>query len=94
MTIDKVEWGKGRTEETLESKVEKFLSNHKDNAYTASEISNSLYNIQVNDLGSFVMGFLTLSAVDTALKNLIREGTVKAKVVKQSNGTNTYYIIK
>ena len=92
MPIDRVEWAKARTEENLESKINKFLRNNNKNAYNSSEIARSIYNYQANDFSSSMTGKIAIMYVEAALSNLIRVGKVKSKIIIQPEGTDTYYI--
>jgi len=48
-------------------------------------------NTQVKDFWSLIGGVAGFYAVQNALENLVKEGTVKAKIVKQTIGEDTYY---
>lgn len=93
LPIDKEEWNRGRTWETVEGQVEVFLSKNGGRAFTQFEIAIGLGRIsQGTDLGSFLGDFASLWVVGNALQNLIKEGKVKAKVVKKEIGEETYYM--
>jgi hypothetical protein len=46
---------------------------------------------QIRDFWSLLAGVAIFSNVQNALNNLIREGKVKARIVKEEIGENTYY---
>lgn len=91
MSISNEEWNAGRTWETLEARILIFLKQSK-KPFDITEIMNGLgYNIQVKDFWSLIGGVASYWSVQKALDNLVREGTVKAKIIKQQIGEQTYY---
>jgi hypothetical protein len=93
LPIDEEEWKQGRTWETTESQVELFLKSNTGKAFTQFEIASGLGRMpQIRDLWSFVAGYASLWTIENALQNLIKEGKVKAKVVKKEIGEDTYYM--
>ncbi len=93
MPLDWSEWNKGEKEETLEDMVERFLIKNKKHAFTSSEIAQRLYNLKLNDVSSLLDGVISFSAVDNALRHLVREGTVQSRVVKKDDVKNAYFTI-
>lgn len=93
MPINKNEWAAGRTWETLEGQILSFLTKNRAKAFTTIEIMNNLgYITEIKDLGGLFGGLLSFWSVQKALDTLIKEGTVKAKRVKQATGEDTYYL--
>ena len=91
MPISSEEWNKGRTADTTVSLVENFLSKNRGQAFTNSEILHGLYNFQYDTVMDWIGNFLTAYSVSEALKVLMKEGRVRAKIVKLSVGEDTYY---
>jgi hypothetical protein len=84
---------KGRTAKIIESRIESFLSANRNKAFTEQEIVHNLYILKRESFGDFILGMLNYYAVGEALKTLIKEGRVKAKVVKKPIGEETCYTI-
>jgi len=92
LPIDKAEWEQGRTWETTEGQVLLFLTRNRGKAFTESEIVSGLGRMgQVRDFWTLLAGVATFWGVQNALNNLIKEGKVKARIVKQEIGEDTYY---
>jgi hypothetical protein len=63
-----------------------------DTAYTLPEIVSALgYNIEIRDFGSFIGGVAGYWLFQNAIENLVKEGTVEARKIKQNMGEQTYY---
>jgi hypothetical protein len=92
MPIGKDEWKSGNKYLTFEERIKSFLSTNKDSAFTLSEIVTGLgYTIEINDLGSFVGGVAGYWLFQNAIENLVKQGTVEAKEIKQPTGKQIYY---
>lgn len=52
------------------------------------------YNIQVRDFWSLIGGVAGYWSIQNALDNLVREGTIEAKTIKQPIGEQIYYKAK
>lgn len=94
MPIGKDEFNSGRTQDTIEGQILSLLKGNRNNAFSSVEIMSSLgYIADIKDFWSTV-GFIALSLrIDNALNTLIKEGSVKAKKVKQKSGVEeTYYM--
>ena len=48
--------------------------------------------MRVHDFGSFIGAAAALWLINDALNTLIKEGTVKAKIVQEAVGEETYYM--
>lgn len=93
LPIDEDEWRQGRTWETVEGQVELFLKNNPKKAFTQSEVAAGLGRMpQTTDLWSCLGSLASLWNIGVALENLVKEGKVKAKVVKKEIGEDTYYM--
>jgi hypothetical protein len=86
MPISNEEWDSGRTADTLESQILKFLKvNLK--PFSLGEIVIGLgYS---NDLS--VKNFVATFAIQNALDKLVKEGNVTARTIKQQMGEQVYY---
>ncbi|MGI0081289.1 MAG: hypothetical protein ACRECH_16905, partial [Nitrososphaerales archaeon] len=77
--------------DTVESRIEQFLTSNKGSAFTESEIVNQASPAKLEGLLG-ALGYMTSYwSVSEALKNLIKESRVKAKVVKKQYGDETFY---
>ena len=94
MPVDKDEWDAGRKWETLEARILTFLENNPDKGFTANEIYQGLGYRYGTDFWGFIGGVAMLSTIQNALETLVKEGSVKAKIVKQKIGEETYYRAK
>ena len=84
MPISKEEFEKGRKIPPLERTVVNFLQAHRNQAYSESEISNSLRLVRGTNFFSDVIGALTLSGVLNTL-------AVEGRVTKKTVGDTEYY---
>lgn len=76
-----------------EEQILMFLRKNRDTGFTSSEILNGLgYRVRVHDFGSFVVAASVIWSINDALSTLIKEGTVKAKIVQEAVGEGTYYM--
>jgi len=86
MPINMDEWNKGRDEDTMDLKIEKFLSSNKGKAFSLNEIVEGIY-------GDVDWARLMVYLVSTRviLDKLIREGSIKSKIIQKEIGKDTYY---
>lgn len=94
LPIDKDEWDAGRKWETLETRILTFLQNNPDKGFTANEIYESLGYRHGTDFLGFIGGLAMFGTIQHALDTLVKEGSVRAKIVKQEIGEDTYYRAK
>lgn len=93
MPIKKDEWDRGRKWNTTEERILTFLRNNKNTGFTNSEILDGIgYKARVDDFRSFIGVAAAFWSINDALNTLIKEGTVKAKIVKKAVGEETYYM--
>lgn len=93
--INKAEWDAGRTYETLEGRILSFLRNNKGKGFTLAEIIDGIaYRTGRTDFWGFVGNVAAIWAVQNSLETLVKEGTVRAKIVQQAVGEETYYMAK
>ena len=92
MPIGKEEWNSGSKSDTFEKQTLSFLRKNRDTAYTLPEIVSALgYNIEIRDFGSFIGGVAGYWVFQNAAENLVKDGTVEARKIKQTVGEQTYY---
>ena len=95
MPISKDEWDAGRTWETLEARILTFLRQNKNKGFNTVEIAHGMgYQTDIKDFWGLLGGIASVWAVREALKKLMKEGTVKAKIIKKDIGEQTYYLAK
>lgn len=91
------EWNEGRTEETLETRILKFLQQNKDKAFSSYEIAEAIGELQpadklsINSLLNILLNALRINDVERALRALIMEGKVKVKYIKIASGCYEKY---
>jgi hypothetical protein len=92
MPIGKEEWDSACKSDTFEKRILSFLRKNRDNAYTLPEIVSALgYSIEIRDFGSFVGGVAGYWLFQNAIENLVKEGSLEARKIKQNTGEQTYY---
>jgi hypothetical protein len=92
MPIGKEEWDSACKSDTFEKRILSFLKKNPDNAYTLPEIVSALgYSIEIRDFGSFVGGVAGYWLFQNAIENLVKEGSLEARKIKQNTGEQTYY---
>ena len=86
MPLSNEEWDSGRTADTLEGRILKFLRMNL-KPFSLGEIINGLgYS---NDLN--VKNIVETFAIQNALDKLVKEGNVTARTIKQQIGEQVYY---
>jgi len=95
MPIDADEWNKGRTDDQLKSKIESFLRKNEGQAFSAGEIINHLYQFKGEGWASFLLNLGSIFVVRNALKDLIKEETVKSKIIEtpRGGGSDEFFMI-
>jgi len=92
MPIGKDEWDAGRTYETVEAKILTFLRKNRNKGLTLTEIFQGLgYKVTIGSWG-IIGAFIGAYEVQNALENLVNEKTVKARVIRNAVGEETYYM--
>jgi hypothetical protein len=87
MPIGKDEWKSGIKNATFEERILEFLKGNQNNAFTLAEIVTALgYKIEINDLGSFVGGVAGYWLFQNAIENLVKQGVVEGRKIRQSTG--------
>ena len=96
MPISRDEFEKGRTGETTEAQVERFLQTHAEQAFTAPQVAEGLYGVSGMmglSLEYFGKRAVVLESVEGALQKLIGEGKIRTKGVDMKHRALTYYTI-
>jgi hypothetical protein len=92
MPIGKEEWKSGVKNTTFEERILEFLKRNQNNAFTLAEIVTGLgYKIEINDLGSFVSGVAGYWLFQNAIENLVKQGVVEGRKIRQTTGEQIYY---
>jgi hypothetical protein len=92
MPIGKDEWKSGTKNATFEERILEFLKRNQNNAFTLAEIVTGLgYKIEINDLGSFVSGVAGYWLFQNAIENLVKQGVVEGRKIRQTTGEQIYY---
>ena len=92
MPVDKNEWDAGRKWETLEARILTFLRKNPRKGFKITEIYHGLGYQHGGDFWGLIGGVATFSAIQNALDTLVKERTVKAKIVKEAIGEGAYYM--
>lgn len=90
MSITNEEWNAGRTWEALEAQILTYLQKNQKPFNISAIVKGIGYREGKGVLGLF-WDVVSVWAVRNALENLIEEGTVKARIIKQQIGEETYY---
>ena len=85
------EWKEGRTAGTLESKLETFLSQNRDKAFTLAELANSMYTIKFDTPKDVMGSFVSYFNIGEALRVLIKEGKAQSRLIRGLNSEDVYY---
>jgi len=93
MTVGKDKWNAGRTWETLQLRILNFLKDNRDTGFSDEEIYHGLGYKTTKDFWDILAKIANLLAINNALETLVKEGNIKAKIVKENVGEITYYMI-
>jgi hypothetical protein len=93
MPINKDEWNKGRKLETIEVRIIRFLKSNRDKGFSAEEIHNALGYKTGPGFWDILAKIANMLIVQNALDLLVKEGSIKAKIVKEAIGEVTYYMV-
>ena len=86
MPISNEEWDSGRTADTLEGQILKFLKGNM-KPFSLEEIISGLgYSSELN-----VKNIVATFAIQNAVDSLVKEGNVTARTIKQQIGEQVYY---
>ena len=93
MPVGKDKWNAGRTWDTLQLRILTFLKANRDEGFSDEEIYHGLGYKTTSDFWEIMAKIANLLAIDNALETLVKEGSVKAKTVKETVGDITYYMV-
>jgi len=93
MPVGKDEWNAGRKWETLQVRILAFLKTNRDKGFTADEIHNGLGYKTESGFWDILAKIANILSIQNALETLVKEGSVKAKTVKETIGEVTYYMV-
>ena len=93
MPVGKDEWNTGRKWETIQVRILAFLKTHRDKGFTADEIHNGLGYKTGSGFWEILAKIANLLTIQNALDALVKEGSIKAKIVKETIGELTYYMV-
>lgn len=95
MPVEIEEWKKGSKYTTFEERILDFLKRNQNNAFSLAEIVTGLgYKIEIDDFGSFVSGVAGYWLFQNAIENLVKQGMIEARTIKQASGEQIYYRAK
>ena len=87
MPIDKNDFDKGRSDEPIISKIQKFLESNKDKAFTEEEIIGHLYPDHIAWPGDTI-------AFSSAVLILAYAEKIELRYIDTSSGTKPYFRVK
>ena len=93
MPVGKDEWNAGRTWDTLQLRILTFLKDNRDKGFKDNEIYHGLGYTTSKDFWDILAKIANLLAINNALETLVKEGSVKAKIIKETVGDITYYMV-
>jgi len=93
MPVGKDEWNAGRKWETLQVRILAFLKTNRDKGFDANEIYTGLGYKRGRSFWDILAEIANLLTIQNALETLVKEGSVKAKTVKETIGEVTYYMV-
>jgi hypothetical protein len=92
MPVGQEEWKAGVKHATFEERILDFLRRNQNNAFSLAEIVIGLgYKIEISDFGSFVSGVAGYWLFQNAIENLVKQGTVEGRKIKQPTGEQVYF---
>jgi len=68
-----------------------FLFQNKEQAFTLTEIANSMFEISFEDSKDVMESFMKFFNVGEALRSLMIAGKVQSKLIREAGGENVYY---
>ena len=93
MPIDEDKWNAGRKWETLQVRILAFLKTNRDKGFSDNEIYAGLGYKKGKSFWLILSEIANLLTINYALETLVKEGSVKAKIVKETVGEVTYYMV-
>ena len=93
MPVSQDKWNSGRTWNTLQVRILTFLKDNRDNGFSDEEIYHGLGYKTSKDFWDILAKIANLLAINNALETLVKEGSIKAKIIKETIGEITYYMV-
>jgi hypothetical protein len=94
MPVSEDEWNAGIKWETLQLRILTFLKTNRDKGFNDNEIYHGLGYTTSKDFWDILAKIANLLAINNALEILVKEGSVKAKIIKEPViGDITYYMV-
>ena len=93
MPVCKDEWNAGRKWETLQVRILAFLKTNRDKGFDHNEIYTGLGYKSGKSFWDIMAEIANLLTIQNALDALVKEGNIKAKIVKKTVGEITYYMV-
>ena len=93
MPVGKDKWNAGRKWESLQVRILAFLKANRDKGFSDNEIYAGLGYKTGKSFWLILAGIANLLTIQNALDVLVKEGIIKAKIVKETVGEITYYMI-
>jgi len=93
MPVGKDEWNAGRKWESIQARILAFLKTNRDKGFTADEIHNGLGFKTGSGFWEIMAKIANMLTIQNALEALVKEGSVKAKIVKETVDEFTYYMV-
>ena len=93
MPVGKDKWNAGRKWEPLQVRILAFLKTNRDKGFDDNEIYTGLGYKRGKSFWLILAEIANLLTIQNALDALAKEGSIKAKIVKETVGEITYYMI-
>ena len=93
MPVSKEKWNTGRKWENLQLRILTFLKDNPDTGFSDEEIYHALGYKTSKDFWDILAKIANLLAINNALETLVKERIINAKIVKETIGEITYYMI-
>ena len=93
MPVGKDEWNTGRKWEPLQVRILSFLNANQDKGFSNNEIYAGLGYKTGKSFWLILAGIANLLNIQNTLDALVKEGIIKAKIVKETVGEITYYMV-
>jgi len=93
MPVSKDKWNAGRKWEPLQVRILAFLKANQDKGFSDNEIYVGLGYNTGKSYWLILAEIANLLTVQNTLNALVKEGIIKAKIVKETVGEITYYMV-
>ena len=93
MPVGKDKWNAGRKWETMQVRILAFLKTNRDKGFSDDEIYRGLGYKKGKSFWFILAEIANLLIINNALETLVKDGSVKAKIVKETVGEITYYMV-